>query len=71
MTAEWARWRCKAANGERHGQTRRRKRMRGEMPAKKRGKKIGNTPCGYLPPDDPVYSTGLIVAGTPVEKRRE
>src|SRR4030067_2617983 len=45
--------------------------MRGEMPAKKRGKKFGTTPCGYLPPDDPVYSTGLIVAGIPVEKRRE
>jgi hypothetical protein len=37
------------------------------MPAKKRGKKVGNTPCGFLPPDDPVYSIGLIVAGIPVE----
>ena len=45
--------------------------MRGEMPAKKRGKKIGNTPCGFLPPDDPAYATGLMVAGIPVEKRRE
>ena len=45
--------------------------MRGEMPAKKRGKKIGNTPCGFLPPDDPAYSTGLMVAGIPVEKQRE
>ena len=71
MTAEWARWRFKAANGERHGQARRRKRMRGEMPAKKRGKKVGNTPRGFLPPDDPVYFAGLIVAGIPVEKRRE
>src|SRR3990172_2222521 len=71
MTAEGARWRCKAANGERHGQARRRKRMRGEMPAKKRGKNVGNTPRGFLPPDDPVYSAGLIVAGIPVEKRRE
>src|SRR4030067_1714052 len=71
MTAEWARWRCNAANEERTGQARRPKRMRGEMPAKKRGKNVGNTPHGFLPPDDPVYSTGLIVAGIPVEKRRE
>jgi len=41
------------------------------MPAKKRGKKVGNTPGGFLPPDDPVYSAGLIVAGIPVEKGRE
>jgi len=41
------------------------------MPAKKRGKKVRNTPRGFLPPDDPVYSTGLIVAGIPVEKRLE
>ena len=41
------------------------------MPAKKRDKKVGNTPRGFLPPDDPVYSAGLIVAGIPVEKRRE
>src|SRR3990172_660289 len=45
--------------------------MRGERPAKKRGKKVGNTPGSFLPPDDPVYSAGLIVAGIPVEKRRE
>ena len=45
--------------------------MRGEMPAKKRGKKVGDTPRGFLPPDDPVCSVGLIVAGIPVEKRRE
>ena len=41
------------------------------MQAKKGVKKAGNTPRGFLPPDDPVYSTGLIVAGIPVEKRRE
>jgi hypothetical protein len=41
------------------------------MPAKKRGKKVGNTHCGFLPADDPVYSGGLIVAGIPVEKRLE
>ena len=41
------------------------------MPAKKRGKKVGNTPGGFLPPDDPVYSAGLIVGGIPVEKRQE
>ena len=41
------------------------------MPAKKRGKKVGNTQGGDLPADAPVYSTGLIVAGIPVEKRME
>ena len=41
------------------------------MPAKKRDKKIGNTPGGFLSPDGPVYSAGLMVAGIPVEKGRE
>lgn len=33
------------------------------MPAKKMGNKGGNTPRGFLPPDDPVYYGGPIVGG--------
>ena len=71
MTAILVRWRRKAANDENPGRRPGGGKGEGEMPAKKRDKKVGNTPGGFLQSDDPVYSTGLMVAGIPVEKQRE
>src|SRR4030067_65099 len=71
MTAEWTRWRCKEANGEGLGQAPGSGKGGGGEASEKEGEKAGTPPRGFLPPDDPVYSAGLMVAGIPVEKRRD
>jgi len=70
MTAEWTRWRCKEANGEGLGQAPGSGKGGGGDASEEEWEKAGNTPRGFLPPNDPVYSAGLIVGGIPVEKRQ-